>query len=342
MSLQASVIANLPYVEADMNYLALMLDRPRNYTFEPPPGVPRSNANHEAHKVAIHDARPVAGAVSLDANGFALVDHRSAVRDFFDDEEVRRVYYPEVDRILKQATGAYRVHIFDHTVRRRVEGAQDRSDAPRQPVQRVHIDHTARSGPQRVRDLLPDEADELLKGRVQVINVWRPIKGPLQDSPLAVCDATTIRDDDLVPSDLVYPHRVRRDLFGALQSGPPMVLRAAHAARGGVAAEVLRFSDKRAGSLHAAQRLHRSNHAGRRAAAREYRGADFGVPPIAKPLPPQLRSGGGPKGRGVMSNADEAHDPSVSCADTSPRMNEGRKGLRLAVRGRGRCCGRSR
>jgi hypothetical protein len=75
-------------------------------------------------------------------------------------------------------------------------------------VQRVHIDHTARSGPQRVRDLLPDEADELLKGRVQVINLWRPTKGPLQDSPLAVCDATTIRADDLVPSDLVYPHRV--------------------------------------------------------------------------------------------------------------------------------------
>ncbi len=88
MSLQASIVANLPYVEADMNYLALMLDRPRNYTFEPPPGVPRSNTNHEAHKVAIHDARPVAGAVSLDANGFALVNHRSAVRDFFDDEEV--------------------------------------------------------------------------------------------------------------------------------------------------------------------------------------------------------------------------------------------------------------
>jgi hypothetical protein len=208
MSLQASIIANLATVQADMNYLAPMLERPRNYTFEPPPGVPRSNTVNVTHRVPIHDARPVADRVSLDANGFALINHRSAVRDFFDDEEVRRVYYPEVERVVKQATGAYRVHIFDHTVRRRVDGAQDRSDAPRQPVQRVHIDHTARSGPQRVRDLLPDEADELLKGRVQVINLWRPIKGPLQDSPLAVCDATTIRADDLVPSDLVYPHRV--------------------------------------------------------------------------------------------------------------------------------------
>ena len=161
MSLQSSIIANLASVQADMNYLAPMLERPRNYTYEPPPGVPWSNTANEAHRVTIHDARPVADRVSLDANGFALVDHRSAVRDFFDDEEVRRVYYPEVERVVKQATGAYRVHIFDHTTRRKVEGAQDRSDAPRQPVQRVHIDHTARSGPQRVRDLLPDEADEL-------------------------------------------------------------------------------------------------------------------------------------------------------------------------------------
>ena len=210
MTLQENldILSNLTHVVADMNYLVPMTERPRNYTFEPPPGVPRSNAEHEAHAVKIRDARPIADHVSLDANGFALLQHRSAVKDFFDDEEVRRVYYPEVERLVKQATGAYRVHIFDHTTRRRVPDAETQADAPRQPVRRVHIDHTSRSGPQRVRDLLPDEAEELLKGRVQVINLWRPIKGPLQDSPLAVCDATTIHSDDLVPSDLVYPHRV--------------------------------------------------------------------------------------------------------------------------------------
>jgi hypothetical protein len=193
---------------ADLNYLAPMAERPRNYTFEPPLGVPRSNITNDTHRVPINDMRPLAGTLSLDANGFALVHHRSAVRDFFDEEEVRRVYYPEVEQVLKQATGAYRVHVFDHTTRRRVAGAQDRGDGPRQPVQRVHIDHTARSGPQRVRDLLPDEADELLKGRVQVINLWRPIRGPLKDSPLGVCDATSVGPDQLVPSDLVYRHRL--------------------------------------------------------------------------------------------------------------------------------------
>jgi hypothetical protein len=71
----------------------------------------------------------------------------------------------------------------------------------------VHVDHTARSGPQRVRDLMGEEAEELLKGRVQVINMWRPIRGPLRDAPLAVCDSRTVAPDDLVPSDLVYRDR---------------------------------------------------------------------------------------------------------------------------------------
>jgi hypothetical protein len=94
-------------------------------------------------------------------------------------------------------------------VRRRVPGGEDRrAGAPRQPVPRVHVDHTETSGPQRVRDLLPDEADKLLQGRVQIINLWRPIRGPLQDAPLAVCDALSVKPEQLVPSDLIYQDRV--------------------------------------------------------------------------------------------------------------------------------------
>ncbi len=129
MTLQENleILSNLTHVTADMNYLVPMTERPRNYTFDPPAGVPRTNAEHQAHAVKIRDARPIADHVSLDANGFALLQHRSAVKDFFDDEEVRRVYYPEVERLVKQATGAYRVHIFDHTTRRRVPDAGNAS-----------------------------------------------------------------------------------------------------------------------------------------------------------------------------------------------------------------------
>ena len=93
-------------------------------------------------------------------------------------------------------------------MRKRVEGAADiRGAGPRQPATRVHVDQTITSGANRVREHLPDEAEELLKARVQVINLWRPIRGPLRDSPLAMADGTTVAPGDLVASDLIYPNR---------------------------------------------------------------------------------------------------------------------------------------
>jgi hypothetical protein len=200
---------SLPYVEAQLNYLGPMNERPRYYAYETPQGEQRSNMTYDPHTMRIHDMRPISTDMSLDTQGFALVEQRSAVQDFWDDDEVRRVYYPEAEQIIKQVTGASRVFIFDHLQRRRVDGLHDRTTGgPRQPATRVHVDHTAKSGPQRVRDLLPDEAEELLKGRVQVINLWRPLFSPLQDAPLAVCDSRTVHSEDLVPSDLVYNNRV--------------------------------------------------------------------------------------------------------------------------------------
>jgi hypothetical protein len=205
-----SDIDRLPYVEGELNYLGPTAERPRYYAYEPGPNDPPSVMPYEPHKMQIHDLRPIQDEFDLDVQGFALVEQRSAVRDFWDDDEVRRVYYPEAEAFIKQHTGASRVFIFDHLQRRRVEGARDRSrSGPRQPATRVHVDHTARSGPQRVRDLMGDEAEELLRGRVQVINLWRPILSePLRDAPLAVCDSRTVAAQDLVPSDLVYRERV--------------------------------------------------------------------------------------------------------------------------------------
>jgi hypothetical protein len=209
MNTPAPRIEDLPHVDASLNYLLPMAERPRNYTFDPPAGIPRSNSAHESRTVPIHDARVIASDISLDREGFAVLHQPSAVRDFWNEDEVRRVYYPEVQRVIAEATGANKVFIFDHTLRRRVRGADDRAPgAPRQPAIRVHVDHTATSGPQRVRDFFGDEAEFLLRGRVQVINLWRPIRGPLRDAPLAVCDASSVAAADLVASDLVYRERV--------------------------------------------------------------------------------------------------------------------------------------
>jgi hypothetical protein len=207
MSVNIRAIDQLSVVEAELNYLAPMAGRPRTYTYDPPAGEPRTTAVPQPHRLPIHDARPIAASVTLDRQGFQLLEQRSRVRDFNDDAQLRQTYYPEVEAALQEATGADRVVIFDHTVRRRVPGAEDRRGGLRQPVARVHVDHTVRSGPQRVRDLLPDEADELLRGRVQIINLWRPIRGPVWDSPLAVCDAGSAEPKDFVASDLIYPDR---------------------------------------------------------------------------------------------------------------------------------------
>ena len=197
----------LASIEASLNYVAASPERLRTYAFDPPAGTARSNVVFEPHRVRIFDVR--AAAPELDREGFALVKKATSVQDFSDEDAVRNVYYPEAEALLLDHTGAERVAIFDHTVRRRLAGAIDRtSGVPRQPALRVHNDYTEKSGPQRVQNLLGAEAESLLQKRFAIINVWRPLQGPVRDAPLAVCDARSANPEDFVASDLIYRDRV--------------------------------------------------------------------------------------------------------------------------------------
>ena len=213
MSLGSSDIRSLSSVEANLNYLIPIAEKPFRYTYEPPPGMPVDNASYAPHRTRIHDARPVAARVSLDQEGFALIDHRSSVVNFYDEDEVRNVYYPEAEALLLKATGATKVRVFDHIVRRRPEDrpplelGRPSSSAVRGPVGRVHNDFTDRSGPTRLRLELGAEAERWLERRFAIVNVWRAIRAPILDAPLAVCDASSVEFDDLIASDLIYRHR---------------------------------------------------------------------------------------------------------------------------------------
>src|ERR1700742_21951 len=172
MGLHQSRIESLPFVEAELNYLARVEGKPRTYAFDPPPGEPKSTALPEPRHVPVFDGRAIANNISLDREGFELVRHPTSVVNFYDDNEVRKAYYPAVEAFLRATLNADRVVIFDHTVRRRVEGGDDvRGAGPRQPATRIHVDQTVLSGRNRVHEHLPEEADELLRGRVQVINL---------------------------------------------------------------------------------------------------------------------------------------------------------------------------
>ena len=149
MGLQNEKIAALSFVTADLNYFTPSVDRPRTYTFEPPSGQPKSNIVPDAHSLPIYDIRPISETVSLDREGFALVRQKSSVKDFYNDDEIKAVYYPEAERLIKAATGADRVFIFDHTVRKRVEGAEDRSRQFAAPAGRARPCRSHRRNPVR-------------------------------------------------------------------------------------------------------------------------------------------------------------------------------------------------
>ena len=194
------------HVDGVLNYLADRNEHPVTYTYQPPPGVAARSGNYAKYSVAIHNARAVLSQLSLDRQGFAVAYQETAVANFYDEEEVRTVYYPEVERLVKEFTGAVKVHVFDHNVRCRPM-AKRRENGAQEPVKVAHNDYTPKSGPQRVRDLLPNEAEALLRNRFAVINVWRPIAGPVQESPLAVCDAQSMVQEDFVKHVLRYRDR---------------------------------------------------------------------------------------------------------------------------------------
>jgi len=120
---------------------------------------------------------------------------------------VRRIYYPEMEELVKVETGASRVVVFDHTLRTADEDFREELKI-REPVLRVHNDYTEWSGPQRVRDLLPDEAESLLRKRFAIIQVWRAINQPIRANPLALADARSVAPEDLLISERRYPNRV--------------------------------------------------------------------------------------------------------------------------------------
>jgi hypothetical protein len=218
-SIEEQADGGIEAVNARLNYLAEATPKPVNYAYEPPAGVPRRSGKYVTQSVDIRNGREVLSKFSLDTNGFVLTEHETAVKDFYDPDEVKSVYYPEVERLVKRVTGAERVVVFDHIVRNPVL-AERGEKGVRSPATIVHTDYSFKSAPRRVRDHLPEEADRLLRGRFAEINVWRAIRGPIESSPLALCDARSLGAEDIVPTDLVYRERVG-ETFGFLYNPKP-------------------------------------------------------------------------------------------------------------------------
>lgn len=190
-------------VKTALNFYAAPSDgsKPFNYVEQPPEGQPQRNFSDTEIEVTLKDIRGRESEFNVDDNAFAtLTTGESAEKNFTDDASIKKNYYPEVEQLLlEHAPGAKRILLFDHTIRR--------ATGNRNPVTRVHIDQTKKSAAARVHHHLPNEAEALLKDRVRIINVWRPLNGPVQTTPLAFADSQTFKDEALIPIEHRYPDR---------------------------------------------------------------------------------------------------------------------------------------
>lgn len=191
-----SVTARMAYTEAsEMAHIRV---------YPPSSGKKMDAPRRERHDVSVYDIRPVVHELRLDVAGFSLERAPTRFADFFDADAVRRDYYPDVIEVLKKHVGALEVFVFDHNVRSK-QRASAGQDGVREPVDGAHNDYTLSSGPRRIREVLEDNyALHLSQHRAALINVWRPIRGPVQDHPLAICDARTTSIHDFIPTAIEH------------------------------------------------------------------------------------------------------------------------------------------
>lgn len=198
------------FVSADMNFVPAGTRAPA-FDRTDDNGETVRNYEPDTRSVKIVSGRIDEDAYHLDRHGFRFVMEPSVLSGMGapNDTEIERDYYPEVTDILRGATGARDVVIFDHTIRR----AGD--PTARQPVRNVHNDYTEASAPMRVAQLLGEEeaARRFASGRVSQVNLWRPLRGTVEALPLAMVDASTIRPTDLRRTALIYPDR-QGEIYG--------------------------------------------------------------------------------------------------------------------------------
>ena len=167
--------------------------------------------NYEDKLVAIENGRNSVEQFSLDRQGFQLLKHASMTGDYFDDSQIANIYNKEIQKRVMELTGAARVEIFDNTRRASSEKTRKQKQVREQALT-IHNDYTDYSAPKRLREILPIEADLLLKRRYAIVNVWQSIAGTVENYPLALCDVDSMEIDDLVAVK-----RQAKDRIGEIQ-----------------------------------------------------------------------------------------------------------------------------
>ncbi|CZT23694.1 uncharacterized protein RCC_09408 [Ramularia collo-cygni] len=205
-------MVSLPQYETEMLHIEPWADKKEApyYRNDPDPGWEGQNYKWLPYNVQVSNCRDAKESFTLDDHAFTFVDDEEgsrpellqSVRDI-DTETIERDYYASVEEVVKRATGAEKVVIFNHSIRKRDpdEGFFGRP-GKQQPGRTVHCDQTPKGALRRARQYGGENVEELLKGRFRIINVWRPINAPVDDWPLATMDGSSLEDENLHATDL--------------------------------------------------------------------------------------------------------------------------------------------
>ncbi len=200
-------------IKAALSFLHRADEPPYNYAFPPPTGTPWENYEAQQQEVLLFDAHHADHPTSIDVEGYVLQNAPSSVGNFADQDEIISRYYAEVAELACVTTGATKAYVFDHLVRKRDVGREldfgrAAKGAPVSANGRVHNDYTEHSGRKRLHMVFERLGKAAPDSRFAIVNVWRSIKAPVLDTPLAVCDARSIDVADLIEAEVRYPQRI--------------------------------------------------------------------------------------------------------------------------------------
>ncbi|KAK8139284.1 hypothetical protein PG984_002664 [Apiospora sp. TS-2023a] len=187
--------------------------KPYTINYIPKEKFPLNNLQRSSHNVPVHSMRPLVPTLSLDTHGFEVHQLSSgmAYADFMDRKNIESVYLNEIERHLQVKFGAKSVRALDYQVRVQDPDFPYFKGKPHptpQPSISTHVDVTPQGAISIIRSIYGDDSEDILGGRYQILTIWRALRSPIEDWPLAICDASTVSPRDLVDADVIYPNYV--------------------------------------------------------------------------------------------------------------------------------------
>ncbi|WPB07569.1 uncharacterized protein RHO25_012230 [Cercospora beticola] len=183
--------------------------KPYSLRYDPPGDFPRTNFISVSEDVSLTDVRGRESEFHVHKQGFGVLylNPMMAYEDYEDKHKVETFYFKQVAEGVRELLGASRVQIFEHVLRKRHAEFPIATGEPYkydQPTTRAHIDMTPAWATAMAEHMNERSGNALPSTRFQFINIWKPLRGPIKDWPLALCDASSLDQSDIEAMDVVH------------------------------------------------------------------------------------------------------------------------------------------